>query len=151
MARNDVWFETPPFRDDYQLARVDPDYLKAAVKPKQFLHINQAECILCEGCVDICPWKCIHYLSIDVVDGVVNVSDPGEDTTNKGVFIVDEDECTRCALCIDRCPTNVITLGKFEGSLADEAAQMGIADATPWEVDTGARDFKNGYAYGMRW
>ena len=55
----EIW-ETPPFRDDYQLAVVDPNYIQESVRPKQFLHINQAECILCEGCVDICPWKCIH-------------------------------------------------------------------------------------------
>jgi ferredoxin len=146
---NEIWLETPPFRDDYQLARVDPSYVQAAVRPKQFLHINQAECILCEGCVDICPWKCIHYLSMDVIDEAVNVDDPSENPENRGVFIVDEDECTRCALCIDRCPTNVITLGKFAGSVSDQASELGL-DA-PWEVDTGDRDFKNGYAYGMRW
>lgn len=148
MAKGDVWFETPPIRDDYQLAAVDGTYLAAAVKPKQFLHINQAECILCEGCVDICPWKCIHYLSVDAIAEGVNVDDPGDDLTNKGFFIVDEDECTRCALCVDRCPTGVISLGKFAGSLADQADE--IADK-PWEFDTGERDFKNGYAYGMRW
>lgn len=148
MARADVWFETPPLRDDYQLAVVDEAYLKAAVKPKQFLHINQAECILCEGCVDICPWKCIHYLSIDVVAEAINVADPKEQPENRGVFIVDEDECTRCALCVDRCPTGVISLGKFAGSLADQAQRYDLA---PWELDTGDRDFKNGYAYGIRW
>ena len=67
MAKTDVWFETPPFRDDYQLALVDADYLQQGGQPKQFLHIDQSECILCEGCVDICPWKCIHYLSIDAI------------------------------------------------------------------------------------
>ena len=148
MAKGDVWFETPPMRDDYQLAAVDESYLTAAVKPKQFLHIDQAECILCEGCVDICPWKCIHYLSVDVISEGANVDNPAETPENQGVFIVDEDECTRCALCIDRCPTGVISLGKFSGSLADQAVEF--ADA-PWELDTGQRDFKNGYAYGVRY
>ena len=148
MAKGDVWFETPPMRDDYQLAAVDENYLTAAVKPKQFLHIDQAECILCEGCVDICPWKCIHYLSVDVISEGANVDNPAETPENQGVFIVDEDECTRCALCIDRCPTGVISLGKFSGSLADQAVEF--ADA-PWELDTGQRDFKNGYAYGVRY
>ena len=143
------WLETPPFRDDYQLAEVDPSYIQEAVRPKQFLHINQAECILCEGCVDICPWKCIHYLAMDVIDEAVNVADPSEKTENQGVFIVDEDECTRCQLCIDRCPTNVITLGKFAGSVSAQAQQQGLS--APWEVDTGDRDFKNGYLYGVRW
>lgn len=150
MARTDVWFETPPFRDDYQLAMVEADYLKESVKPKQFLHIDQADCILCEGCVDICPWKCIHYLSLDAISEAHGVSNPGEDPGNFGFFVVDEDECTRCALCIDRCPTGVITLGKFEGSLAAQAIEAGLYE-DPWEVDTGQRDFKNGYAYGMRW
>lgn len=135
-------------RDDYQLAAVDGDYLKAAVKPKQFLHINQEECILCEGCVDICPWKCIHYLSMDAIAEGVNVDNPADEPENQGFFVVDEDECTRCALCVDRCPTNVITLGKFAGSLAEQAEQHNLA---PWEYDTGDRDFKNGYSYGMRW
>ena len=148
MAKTDAWIETPPFRNDYQLARVDGEYLKKAVKPKQFLHIDQSECILCEGCVDICPWKCIHYLSVDVVAEVANVADPRALGNGLGMFVVDENECTRCALCVDRCPTGVISLGKFEGSLADEAEQVGVE--APWEVDTGQRDHKNGYAYGMR-
>ncbi len=139
----DIWFETPPIRDDYQLAIVDPEYLKANVKPKQFLHIDQSECILCEGCVDICPWKCIHYLSTEAIEEAHGVPRPD----SPGFFLVDEDECTRCALCVDRCPTNVITLGKFEGSLSDQAAEAGLA---PWDIDTGQRDHKNGYVYGLR-
>ena len=148
MAKNDIWFEIPPMRDDYQLAVVDESYMTAAVKPKQFLHIDQSECILCEGCVDICPWKCIHYISVEAVAEATNVAHPSESEGAMGMFIVDEDECTRCALCIDRCPTGVITLGKFEGSLADQSDEAGIA---PWEIDSGQRDFKNGYSYGMRW
>ena len=146
-APRDVWFEIPPIRDDYQLAVVDGAFLTAAVKPKQFLHIDQAECILCEGCVDICPWKCIHYLSLDAIEEAHGVSNPSDDPEAKGFFLVDEDECTRCALCIDRCPTGVITLGKFGGSLSEEAASAGLA---PWEIDTGQRDHKNGYVYGLR-
>ena len=49
---------------------------------------------------------------------------------------------------IDRCPTGVITLGKFAGSLADQADELSLK---PWEYNTGQRDFKNGYSYGMRW
>ena len=41
-------------------------------------------------------------------------------------------------------------LGKFEGSLAEQAVELGL-DRRPWDFDTGQRDFKNGYAYGMRW
>lgn len=146
-APKQVWVEVPPIRDDYQLAVVDGEYLLDQVKPKQFLHIDQAECILCEGCVDICPWKCIHYLSLDAIDEATNVAHPGESEGAKGFFIVDENECTRCALCIDRCPTGVITLGKFSGSLSAEVTNAGLA---PWDVDSGQRDHKNGYVYGLR-
>lgn len=144
----EAWTELIDTREDYQLAAVDGSYLTAAVKPKQFLHINQAECILCEGCVDICPWKCIHYLSLDAISEAANVDDPHDAPENGGFFVVDEDACTRCALCIDRCPTGVISLGKFAGSVADQSAQF---ETKPWEYDTGDRDWKNGYMYGIRW
>ena len=150
MARTDVWFQTPPFRDDYQLALVDTEYVQQGLRPKQFLHIDQSECILCEGCVDICPWKCIHYLSTEAIAEAHGVANPGEDEGAFGFFVVDELECTRCQLCIDRCPTGVITLGKFAGSVAEEAIEVGLYEA-PWMVDTGQRDFRNGYAYGVRW
>ncbi len=151
MPKSEVWFETPPFRDDYQLAMVETSYVQSQVRPKQFLHINQAECILCEGCVDICPWKCIHYLSLDAIDEAHGVDHPEDSPDNVGFFVVDEYECTRCALCIDRCPTNVISLGKFTGSVSDTAMNAGLVDQAPWDLDTGDRDFKNGYTYGMRW
>ena len=32
--------------------------------------------------------------------------------------------------------------------LAEQAEEY---ESAPWELDTGARDFKNGYAYGVRW
>ena len=151
MAKSEVWFETPPFRDDYQLVMVETDYVQSQVRPKQFLHINQSECILCEGCVDICPWKCIHYLSLDAIDEAYDVDHPSDSTDNLGFFVVDEYECTRCQLCIDRCPTNVISIGKLEGSVTDTAMNAGLVERAPWDLDTGARDFKNGYTYGMRW
>ena len=65
MARTDANPPMPDFVTDYELQEVDAAYLTGAVKPKQFLHIDQAECILCEGCVDICPWKCIHMVSVE--------------------------------------------------------------------------------------
>ena len=62
MARTDANPPMPEFRTDYVLQEVSHDYLTKAVKPKQFIHIDQSECITCEGCVDICPWKCIHMV-----------------------------------------------------------------------------------------
>ena len=38
----------PTFVDDYVLHQVDNEWLEAAVKPKQFIHIDQSECIMCD-------------------------------------------------------------------------------------------------------
>ena len=136
MARTDANPPMPDFATDYELQEVDPSYLTASVKPKQFLHIDQAECILCEGCVDICPWKCIHMVSVSAISDAVNTEQPGEDPRDHVAFIVDEDICTRCALCVDRCPTGVIILGKLSPDIADG--------------DRHVRTPRNGYAYGVR-
>ena len=137
MAKNDANPPMPAFPGGYALQEVESDYLAKAVKPKQFLHIDQSECIMCEGCVDICPWKCIHMLSTESIEDAVGADRPGEDPDDHVVFIVDEDVCTRCGLCVDRCPTGVIIMGK-----AGVAARDG---------DQHQRDFKHGYAYGMRY
>ncbi|MDG2262220.1 MAG: 4Fe-4S dicluster domain-containing protein [Actinomycetota bacterium] len=137
MAKNDANPPLPYFRDDYVLQAVDADYLAAAVKPKQFINIDQSECILCEGCVDICPWKCIFLLSTPAIDESIGAEMPGIDPSDASIFIIDEDVCTRCALCVDRCPTGVITLGK-------------VTNNPPATGDLHQRTNNHGYAYGMR-
>jgi ferredoxin len=136
MAKTDANPPMPEFATDYVLAEITTDDLGRSVKPKQFLHIDQAECIMCEGCVDICPWRCIHMLSTDIISDATNTSAPGTDPDDHVVFVVDEDVCTRCGLCVDRCPTGVIIMGK-----AGVAAKGG---------DQHQRDNRHGYAYGMR-
>ena len=122
MARNDANPPMPEFSTSYVLQEVDPKWLTQAVKPKQFLHIDQAECILCEGCVDICPWNCTHMVSVSAINDAINTEQPGEDPRDHVAFIVDEDICTRCALCVDRCPTGVIILGKLQTNVAEGKA-----------------------------
>jgi len=126
----------PEFRDDYVLQEVDADYLAKAVKPKQFIHIDQSECIMCEGCVDICPWKCIFMVTPEAIEESVGIDQPGVDPSDKVVFLIDDDVCTRCALCVDRCPTGVIILGK----VGDPSAAG----------DPHQRTASHGYGYGMR-
>ncbi len=136
MAKIDANPKMPEFISDYLVAEVDPAYLLNAVKPKQFLHIDQSECIMCEGCVDICPWKCIHMVSVNAITDAQSTDKPGEDPRDHVAFIVDEDVCTRCALCVDRCPTGVIVLGKVSKDTADGDPHM--------------RTERHGYAYGVR-
>ncbi|MCU0312093.1 MAG: 4Fe-4S binding protein [Acidimicrobiales bacterium] len=136
MARTDANPPMPEFRDDYVLQEVDAAWLSKAVKPKQFIHIDQSECITCEGCVDICPWKCIHLVTTTAIDEAEGTELPGEDPGDHSVFLIDDDVCTRCALCVDRCPTGVIILGK-------------VGDA-PADGDPHQRTTTYGYGYGMR-
>ena len=118
MARTDANPPMPLFSGDY------------------VLHIDQSECIMCEGCVDICPWKCIHMLSTDAITEGSNTVAPGMDPDDHVIFVVDEDVCTRCSLCVDRCPTGVIIMGK-----------TGVAAK---DGDQHQRDQNHGYSYGMR-
>ena len=136
MPKTDANPPMPEFRSDYALVEVDADYLAKAVKPKQFIHIDQSECIMCEGCVDICPWKCIHLVKVDAVSESVATERPGDDPGDLTMFLIDDDVCTRCALCVDRCPTGVIILGKV--------------GAAPAEGDPHMRTSTHGYGYGMR-
>jgi len=136
MARTDANPPMPLFSGDYVLQEIAPDALAKTVKPKQFLHIDQSECIMCEGCVDICPWKCIHMLSTNAITEGSNTAAPGMDPDDHVIFVVDEDVCTRCSLCVDRCPTGVIIMGK-----------TGVAAK---DGDQHQRDQSHGYSYGMR-
>jgi NAD-dependent dihydropyrimidine dehydrogenase PreA subunit len=91
---------------------------------------------MCEGCVDICPWKCIHMVSPDAIADSNGTEKPGLDPSDNVLFIIDDDICTRCQLCVDRCPTGVIILGK-----------VGAPGKTG---DSHTRTNNHGYAYGMR-
>jgi formate hydrogenlyase subunit 6/NADH:ubiquinone oxidoreductase subunit I len=83
MAKTDANPPMMPYTDDYQLVEVDAEYLNKAVKPKQFIHIDQSECIMCEGCVDICPWKCIFMVNPDAITESSGTELPGEDPSDK--------------------------------------------------------------------
>jgi formate dehydrogenase (NADP+) beta subunit len=69
------------------------------------------KCILCGGCIDVCPHACISMVSrenIEVTDASDSVS--GEWDT---VMVIDEEKCIRCGLCVKRCPVNAITMRRF--------------------------------------
>lgn len=76
--------------------------------------IDPSICILCSGCVDICPYDCI---SMEGLSRVVK-GDPmhlgTEDWRGGADMIIDEEKCIRCGLCIVRCPTDAISMVQFE-------------------------------------
>ncbi|MEE9202604.1 MAG: FAD-dependent oxidoreductase [Dehalococcoidia bacterium] len=76
------------------------------------------KCILCGGCVDVCPTNCLKLVSIDQVYGEGPVSALMEQDTPDGrrpvaAMIKDETRCIRCGLCQRRCPTEAVQLMAF--------------------------------------
>ncbi|TMG44895.1 MAG: 4Fe-4S dicluster domain-containing protein [Chloroflexi bacterium] len=72
-------------------------------------------CIICGGCVDVCPMDVIHMVDMsDIVDDGSIPAVAGAKKWENGVaFFLDETACIRCALCIIRCPTDAITMNRY--------------------------------------
>jgi NADPH-dependent glutamate synthase beta subunit-like oxidoreductase len=92
-----------------------------------------SKCILCNACVDICPWNCLKIVRLDQMHGdetLVKVIEaqldaPFDSWANEveptaAAMLKDDEACTRCALCAKRCPTDAITMEafRFEEKLA---------------------------------
>ncbi len=74
-------------------------------------------CILCGGCVDVCPEKCIRIIPTQEIVGI-------EATGPSSALIIQEELCIRCGLCVDRCPTHALSLqGWSETSTAPIALE----------------------------
>jgi formate hydrogenlyase subunit 6/NADH:ubiquinone oxidoreductase subunit I len=117
--------EKPIFRDDYEMQMVDSDWLKTAVKPKNFIDFIPEQCILCEGCVDICPWYCIFMVSPDAVTESGNVELARHMEGSDILFLIDDNACTRCNLCVERCPTGALVQSSTPGKPKRGARAMG--------------------------
>ena len=124
--------EKPIFRDDYAMELVDGDWLKGAVKPKNFIDFIPEQCILCEGCVDICPWYCIFMVSPDAIADAGNVALARQMNDTDILFLIDDNACTRCNLCVERCPTGALVQSSVpKGAGAKKGARaMGTVPET---------------------
>jgi formate dehydrogenase beta subunit len=84
---------------------------------------DASRCILCGGCVDVCPEYCLRMVPLNQVagdDAVATLANritgttlsptPGPPAT---VMIMDATRCIRCALCALRCPTDAISMEAF--------------------------------------
>jgi ferredoxin len=85
--------------------------LEAARCLQCFLNIelDTSLCILCGGCVDICPEKCIRILPVEEIDAI-SAQAPAS------ALILQEDFCIRCGLCVERCPTDALSLDGWQES-----------------------------------
>ena len=74
-------------------------------------------CVLCGGCVDVCPTLCLKIVSLDQIDATPEWSGVVERTLGPGVALAehsailkDEDRCIRCGLCAMRCPSDAVSM-----------------------------------------
>jgi NADPH-dependent glutamate synthase beta subunit-like oxidoreductase len=83
-----------------------------------------SKCILCAGCVDVCPESCLRLVDLAQVSGDqrydaliqhrYGVPAAELKAGQAGAIIKNEEKCIRCGLCADRCPTNAITMEALE-------------------------------------
>ncbi|HVF54261.1 MAG TPA: 4Fe-4S binding protein [Actinomycetota bacterium] len=121
--------EKPIFRDDYEMQLVDEGWLKTAVKPKRFIDFIPEQCILCEGCVDICPWYCIFMVDPTSVEDSGNVELARQMKPNDILFLIDDNACTRCNLCVERCPTGALVQSELAGGKRKGGPALGTVPA----------------------
>lgn len=95
---------------------------------------NEADgsrCILCGGCVDVCPEECLKLVPLEQFDFApellehirsneqlyrVELDDVAAEELGiiKGsAMIKDETRCIRCGLCAERCPVQTITMEAY--------------------------------------
>jgi ferredoxin len=80
------------------------------------IFLDGERCILCGGCVDVCPYQCIQMVSASRIEwGPLAEQVSPEACGESGyAMILDETRCIRCGLCVERCPTDAIGMRVFE-------------------------------------
>jgi NADPH-dependent glutamate synthase beta subunit-like oxidoreductase len=90
-----------------------------------------SQCVLCGGCVDVCPENCIQLVPLESIEFTpevleeiqansaslrVELDDVAAEelgTITGSAMLKDETRCIRCGLCAERCPVSVITMEAY--------------------------------------
>jgi NADPH-dependent glutamate synthase beta subunit-like oxidoreductase/ferredoxin len=74
-------------------------------------------CILCNGCVDVCPMDCLKLVPVSTLEGGEMVTAVIERRTDEwslaSAMLLDPTRCIRCGLCAARCPTEAVKMESF--------------------------------------
>jgi len=87
---------------------------------------DSERCILCSGCVEICPEACLALVPASSLRGTPELdalSEALRTDASAGAIVKDEERCIRCGLCAERCPTGAITMEALE---LDESPQTAL-------------------------
>jgi formate dehydrogenase beta subunit len=74
-------------------------------------------CILCNGCVDVCPMDCLKLVPVsqlhseEEIASIIDAQVGQWDTAS--AMLLDPTRCIRCGLCAARCPTEAVKMETF--------------------------------------